>query len=80
MAGCHIPFCVTLTSDLISWFLASGAYSDITNNFPQICLMLDQFHWGIGQGTVTFLVQIMPLVPKTALSLGSHVLHYAYIR
>ena len=35
-----------LTSDLISSFFVSEAYSFLTNNFPQMCLMLDQFLWG----------------------------------
>ena len=52
MAEWCIPFWVTLTltltSGLISRFFLSGAYnkSYITANFPQMCLMLDQFLWG----------------------------------
>ena len=46
-----IPFWVTLiltlTSDLISRFFVSGAYTTfITNTFPHMCLMPDQFLWG----------------------------------
>ena len=44
-----IPFWVTLTltltSDLISRFLYLDRISFITNNLPQMCLMLDQFLW-----------------------------------
>ena len=59
-----IPFWVTLTltltSDLISRFFVSSflcfSYLEhniiffITNNFPQMCLMLDQFFWGHPSG------------------------------
>ena len=42
-----MPFWViltlTLTSDLISIFLYLGHIFFITNNFPQMCLVLDQF-------------------------------------
>ena len=45
-----------------SRFFVSGAYLlYITANFPQMCPMLDQFLWG-HHVTVTFLVQIIPLV------------------
>ena len=50
MAKWCIPFWVTLTltltSDLISRFLYLDRISFITNNLPQMCLMLDQFLWG----------------------------------
>ena len=43
-----VPFWVTftLTSDLISRFSYLEHISFITNTFPQMCLMLDQFLWG----------------------------------
>ena len=45
-----IPFWVTLTltltSDIISRFLCLEHISYITNDFPQMCLMLDQFLLG----------------------------------
>ena len=45
MAEWCIPFWVTLT---LIWLLASliGFSCYITANFPQMCLMLDQFLWG----------------------------------
>ena len=50
MAEWCIPFwftlTLTLTSDLISRFLYLDRNSFITNNLPQMCLMLDQFLWG----------------------------------
>ena len=46
-----ISFCVnltlTLTSSLISRFSClEHIFSYLTANFPQMCLMLDQFLWG----------------------------------
>ena len=59
MAECRISFWVTftltLTSDLISW-LCLEHISFITNNFLEMCLMPDQFFWGICNVTVTCLV------------------------
>ena len=50
MAEWCIPFGVTLTltltSDLISRFLYLDRISFITNNLPQMCLMLDPILWG----------------------------------
>ena len=40
-----VTFTMTLTSDLMSRFFASGHISYITNNFLQMCLILDQFLW-----------------------------------
>ena len=61
MAECCLQFLVTLTltltSDLISrLFLHLEQISFVTNNLPQMCLMLDKFLWGIRHVTVTFLV------------------------
>ena len=50
MAEWCVPFWVTLTltltSGLISMFKCLEHISFITANFPQMCLMLDQFLWG----------------------------------
>ena len=50
MAEWCIPFWVTLTmtltSDLISRFLFLEHIFFITNNFLQMCLMIDHFLWG----------------------------------
>ena len=53
-----IPFWVTLTLtfDLISSFLYLEDISFIVNNVSQMCLMLDQFLWGIRHVIVPFLV------------------------
>ena len=41
-----VTLTLTLTSDLISRFSCLKHISYITANFPQMCLMLDQFLWG----------------------------------
>ena len=48
MAEWFILFLVTLTLTLTSFlgFLYLEHIYFITNNFPQMCLMLDQFLWG----------------------------------
>ena len=48
---------MTLTSDIISSFLYLKHISFITNNFPQMCLLLDLFLWGIRYVTLTCLVE-----------------------
>ena len=42
----RVTLTLTLTSDLISRLFVSEAYLLYSTNFPQICLMLDQFLWG----------------------------------
>ena len=60
MAKFCIPFWFTLTltlpSELISRCLYLENISYITNNFPQISLMLVQFLWGIHHVTTIFFV------------------------
>ena len=61
-----IPFWVTLTLTLTSELVSRFSYLEhiffITNNFPQMCLMLDQFVWGIRHVTVTFLVSYLLVI------------------
>ena len=58
-----IPFWVTLTLVLTCELVSRFSYMEqiffITNTFPQMCLMLDQFVWGIRHVTVTFLVNYL---------------------
>ena len=54
-----VTLTLTLTSGLISRFLCLEHISYLTANFPQMCLMLDQFLLGIRHVTVTFLVSTL---------------------
>ena len=49
-------FGLDMTSDIISMFPCLEHISYITNNFLQMCLILDQFLWGICHVTMTCLV------------------------
>ena len=68
-----MPFWVTLvftlTSYLMSKFFVSGAHL-IYYKHLQICLMLDQFFWGICRVTVTFLVSSEKVIFKMEVYVG----------
>ena len=59
-----VSFTSTLTSDLIFAFSCLEHISYITNNFPQMCFMLDQLLWGHSRAFITLLCHVCVLTIK----------------
>ena len=84
MAECCMPFWVTLTLTLTSG-LISRFWCYITANFPQMCLMLDQFLWGHSSCVCDISCLLMyrqpnfnELLPFKHWKLGDSVADYSY--
>ena len=59
-----VTFTLTLNSDLIFTFSCLEHNSYITNNFPQMCFMLDQLLWGHFRAFITLLCHVFVLTLK----------------